>query len=273
MWFAPRWWRSGALVVVLAVTGCSSASGDPEVPELSLEPVTTSAAPPQVNTTAGAVPTTASPGQTTTQVPAPSTTTSTSAPPPPSFRSSIHEIDDDLAARMTTSWREGCPVALSDLRYVLVSHWDSAGEVRIGELVVAAAWAEELVQVFGDLFEAGFPIQQMRLIDDFAGSDPASMVANNTSAFNCREVAYRPGVWSNHASGTAIDVNPRVNPYVDGDFIDPPEGAPYIDRSVEVAGGIYPGDAVTQAFGAIGWEWGGDWSGAADYQHFSAAGG
>ena len=113
----------------------------------------------------------------------------------------------------------------------------------------------------------------MQLVDVFEGSDDLSMEANNTSGFNCREIAFRPGVWSNHAFGTAIDINPLVNPLVSGDLILPPEGAPFIDRSIQVKGGIYTGDAVTQAFAAIGWGWGGDWVNSKDWQHFSASGG
>jgi len=42
---------------------------------------------------------------------------------------------------------------------------------------------------------------------------------------------------------------------------------------VQVKGGIYAGDVVTDAFAEIGWGWGGDWSSSKDWQHFSATGG
>jgi hypothetical protein len=32
------------------------------------------------------------------------------------------------------------------------------------------------------------------------------------------------------------------------------------------------GGVVVRAFGAVGWSWGGRWSDATDYQHFSASG-
>ena len=41
---------------------------------------------------------------------------------------------------------------------------------------------------------------------------------------------------------------------------------------MQVQGGIYPGDVVTQAFAEIGWGWGGDWVNSKDWQHFSATG-
>jgi len=175
---------------------------------------------------------------------------------------------------MSNSWREGCPVGLDQLRLITLNHWSYQGQVATGELVVHADWAEEIVTVFERLFDERFPIQRMELVDVHQGDDNLSMAANNTSAFNCREVAFRPGVWSNHATGTAIDINPLVNPYVSrsGDQILPPEGAGFVDRSVRVQGGIYAGDVVTRAFADIGWGWGGDWASAKDWQHFSASG-
>jgi hypothetical protein len=80
-------------------------------------------------------------------------------------------------------------------------------------------------------------------------------------------------VWSEHSYGRAIDINPVQNPYVSGDgTVSPPAGAGFTDRSRAAPGMIVADDAVVRAFAAIGWEWGGDWSSAKDYQHFSASG-
>jgi hypothetical protein len=79
-------------------------------------------------------------------------------------------------------------------------------------------------------------------------------------------------VWSQHAYGRAIDVNPVENPYVDGSYVSPPNGEPYADRSDVRPGMIFERDLVWRAFHRIGWEWGGTWSSAQDYQHFSANG-
>jgi len=190
----------------------------------------------------------------------------------PQFTADSKPIDASRAARMKASWRPGCPVGLEDLRYVTVTHWDFAGEAATGELVVHADHAESIITVMERLFEIGFPIERMELIDEFDGDDDRSMAANNTSAFNCREVAWRPGVWSNHALGEAIDINPLINPYVSDDRVLPPEGIDFTDRTIRVPGGIYADDDVVQAFAAIGWGWGGDWPGAKDWQHFSASG-
>jgi len=55
-----------------------------------------------------------------------------------------------------------------------------------------------MVTIFKTLFEHRFPIEKMKLIEDYKGSDDASIADNNTSAFNCREVTGKPGVFSKH---------------------------------------------------------------------------
>jgi hypothetical protein len=191
--------------------------------------------------------------------------------PPPGFFTEIKPIDTALAARMEPSWRPGCPVPLSDLRYLLIDYWGFDGREHRGELVVRAGWASEITAVFEELFWASFPIERMVLIDDFNGDDHRSMAANNTSAFNCRVVAGTTS-WSEHAYGRAIDINPVQNPYLQGSTVQPPAGVAYVDRSLDAPGMIHAGDAVVTAFDAIGWAWGGDWTNSKDWQHFSATG-
>jgi hypothetical protein len=186
------------------------------------------------------------------------------------YAGTVSAITPELAARMAPSWREGCPVPLADLRYVTVTHRDFAGGTATGELVVHAEVADSVVAVFGELFALGYPVRSMRLVDDFGGSDDASMAADNTSAFNCRPISRGTG-WSEHAYGRAIDLNPVENPYVRGSLVLPPEGQPYASRPDE-PGVVHAGDAVVRAFAAHGWQWGGDWSSPVDYQHFSTTG-
>ena len=140
----------------------------------------------------------------------------TSAQGAAAFRGTIERIDTAQAKHMTgVSWRPGCPVALRDLRLVTLSQWGFDGRARTGRLVVHRDVARELLAVFRDLYAARFPIRRMVPIDAYGGSDFRSIEADNTSAFNCR---YVDGTtrWSNHAYGTAIDVNPIENPYVSG---------------------------------------------------------
>jgi len=168
----------------------------------------------------------------------------------------------------SATWREGCPVPLEDLAYLRLSHWGLDGRVHLGEMIVHADLAAEVVEIFQRLYDARFPIEKMHLAADYAGSDDASMEDDNTSSFNCRSVTGRPGVFSRHSYGRAIDVNPRANPYVRGEAIEPPSGADYADRTRTEPGMVRQGDACYSAFESRGWEWGGDWRSLKDYQHF-----
>jgi len=188
------------------------------------------------------------------------------------FRGTIAPIDAALAERITgVSWKPGCPVALRDLRLLTLSHWDFDGRPRTGRLIVHREVSRDLVQVFRELYAARFPLRRMWLVDAFGGSDFRSIEADNTSAFNCRYVEGTTR-WSNHAYGTAIDVNPIENPYVSGGRTSHRASVPYLDRSRRRPGMANEGGALVRAFDRIGWGWGGRWTSVKDYQHFSANG-
>jgi hypothetical protein len=200
------------------------------------------------------------------------------APPAPAaalaFQGRIERIDAETRERMSgVSWHRGCPVGFAGLRLLRVSHWGFDGRVHRGRLVVNRDAAAEMLGVMRKLYRLRYPIRQMHLVDAYGADDHRSMAADNTSAFNCRFVAGSPGVWSEHAYGRAIDVNPIENPYVtDSGYVSPPAGAPFADRSRRAPGLIHRGGPVVEAFAAAGWEWGGNWSWPRDYQHFSATG-
>ena len=190
----------------------------------------------------------------------------------PAFDSTISVIRKPLRRHMS-SWHRGCPVSLDRLRLVTVTHWGFDREVHTGKLVVNEDAAADVVAAMRTLFEARFPIRRMRLVDAYGASDFRSIEADNTSAFNCR---YVDGTtrWSEHAYGRAIDVNPIENPYVSSDgSVSHDASRPYVDRSPYRPGMAVPGGVLVEAFAAVGWGWGGNFSGAQDYQHFSASGG
>ncbi len=191
----------------------------------------------------------------------------------PAFAAHVNRIGAARAERMTAvSWRPGCPVPLRDLRALTVRHWGFDGAVRSGTLIVHRDVARRLIGVFRRLYEARFPIRRMAPVDAYGGSDFRSIEADNTSAFNCR---YVDGTrrWSEHAYGRAIDVNPIENPYVwSGGRVSHPASRPYVRRAPARPGMAFEGGVLVRAFDTAGWGWGGRWSGARDYQHFSASG-
>ena len=216
------------------------------------------------------------PDASTTTAPSPAPTTSMTA------SVTIEPVPVEVQERMDDiSMRAGCPVTYDDLRYLTVPYRGFDGTDHIGEMVVHREVAQEVAGVFESLFAAGYPIRQIRLVDDFgAADDPrdgaddyASIEADNTSAFNCRRKVGSPGEMSQHSWGWAIDINPLENPYVSADGTTAHRASiPFLDRTSPDPPVIAEGDPVVVAFDAIGWEWGGRWDSVKDYQHFSRAG-
>ena len=189
------------------------------------------------------------------------------------FSFEARRIGPEVRERMVgSSWREGCPVPLRRLRYLRVAYRDFDGRRRVGELVVHRSAVATMRTVFRRLYRAGFPIRRMRLVDEYGADDHASIEADNTSAFNCRRVTGGRR-WSEHAYGRAIDVNPIENPYVfPNGTTSHRRSRPYLRRDRIRPGMAYKGGPLVRAFRKAGWTWGGTWSGAKDYQHFSATG-
>ncbi len=189
------------------------------------------------------------------------------------FIGAIAEVSasEQSAMLASGSWQAGCPVPISDLRTLAISYWNFDGQQQSGKLMVHADVAEDVIEVFTALYDARFPIRRMSLVDVFQANDEASMEADNTSAFNCRRVSGSDR-WSQHAFGTAIDLNPMENPAVDQEKVEPVKAETNADRNVDAVGMIQPHDDVVQAFSMIGWTWGGTWSRPIDYMHFSQSG-
>jgi D-alanyl-D-alanine carboxypeptidase len=189
------------------------------------------------------------------------------------FRGSVTPLPASLRETMTgRSWHRGCPVALSGLSLVRARHWGFDGRVHTGRLVVARDVAQPVLDVLRRLYAARFPIRRMVPVDAYGASDFRSIEADNTSAFNCRFVDGTTR-WSEHSYGRAIDLNPIENPYVTGaGTTSHPASRRYLRRSPYRAGMAVEGGVVVRAFDAVGWGWGGRWSGDHDFQHFSASG-
>ena len=188
--------------------------------------------------------------------------------PPPSggFEGTISPLAGDALNRST--WNPQCPVGVDELSYLSMSFWGFDGAPHQGEMIVHASVAEDVVGVFEKLYDAQFPIEEMRIAttSDLA-ADPTGD-GNMTTSFVCREVTGGTA-FSQHAFGLAIDINPFHNPYIKGDRILPELAGVYADRNDQRKGMIVEGDAAIAAFDAIGWGWGGRWNSLKDYQHFS----
>jgi hypothetical protein len=186
------------------------------------------------------------------------------------FRGTLGPVPAAVVSRST--WHEGCPVGLADLRYLTVTFVGFDGADHTGELIVHADVAAAILEVFAALHAARFPLEEVRVIAAAELTAPPTGDGNVSSAFVCRP-AVGTNRWSDHAFGRAIDVNPFHNPYVRGDLVLPELASAYADRTHVRPGMVMAGDVVTAAFGGVGWSWGGAWTGAAvDPMHFSRSG-
>ena len=194
------------------------------------------------------------------------------------FHTSVQPLSPPQRADLNgPSWHRGCPVALSDLRLLTVTHWGFDGRAHTGQLVVNERFAVPLSRVFRRLYELRFPIRHMSFADAYgpSGSRPAD--GDVTASFECRQAVPSPctggkgtGSWSMHAYGEAVDLNPVENPYVGCGMTRDPSARRYLNRSRHLRGMVTP--AVIRAFKSIGWGWGGYFPGTPDYQHFSSNG-
>ena len=187
--------------------------------------------------------------------------------------------DDPVYLRIYgKSYQENDYISLADLRYLRLVHYNFDGRIQVGEMIVNAQIAEDVLFIFRELFRRNYQIRKMHLIDDYwtgdgVSSDEASVTDDNTSCF-CFRRAANTDTLSRHALGLAIDLNPLENPFLTFDedgttHILPEEGTPYAyDRSADIPHVITESDDAYILFTELGFDWGGHWSSPIDYQHF-----
>ena len=191
-------------------------------------------------------------------------------------RGSAQPIPQDIREYMTgLSYKQNNNISLDDLSYLTIPHYDFNYNITEGHLVVNKALAEEVLDIFAELFDIKYPIERMELVDKYGADDFESIEYNNTSAFNYRQSTSGGGL-SRHALGRAIDINPQINPYVNSNGTGAHSNArEYWSRdkskwTKEIARAAYIGkdSQIYKIFMKYGWEWGGSWSSYRDYQHF-----
>ena len=188
------------------------------------------------------------------------------------YQTAIHE---DIFKRIAGySYKQDCPLPLAELRYLHLLHKDLQGNVKAGEIICNAYIVHDLMDIFFRLYEASYPIEKIRLIDEYAADDESSMRDNNSSCFNFRFISHTSKI-SKHGYGLAVDINPLYNPYVKEvagkRVIEPATAEPYLERSRDFPYKIVRGDFCYELFIRHGFAWGGNWEGRKDYQHFEVS--
>lgn len=193
-------------------------------------------------------------------------------------------ISDKLKRYMTgisypeQSLEEDSPqpeIGFDELRYVHILYYNFEGVSTRGELVCNEYIAQDLAEIFLELYRNEYRLENVQLIDEYDGDDILSMENNNTSCFNYRPIANSASL-SMHAYGLAVDINPLYNPYIsyanDGtQEVSPVSAQPYADRRADFPYKINEEDLCYKLFLEHGFIWGGNWNNVKDYQHFQKA--
>lgn len=183
-------------------------------------------------------------------------------------------ISDAVFSRMQgKSYKNGCTVPQENLRYLHVLHRNVDGNTQLGEIVCNASIANNLLIIFRQLYDYGYKIERMVLIDEYDADDERSMTANNTSCFNFRPVSGSAKL-SKHSQGLAIDINPLYNPCLSlgTGKVEPSAGKKYAVERGKITDTKVPlinkKDLCHKLFKEHGFSWGGNWMSKKDYQHF-----
>ena len=185
----------------------------------------------------------------------------------------ISKIDDKIFARIKgKSFKDECTLPVEDLRYLNLLHKDIKGNTLQGEMICNVHIAKDLLKIFEKLYRSNYPIEKIRLMDEYDADDETAMRDNNSSCFNFRFVSHTTRV-SKHGLGLAVDINTLYNPYhkvVDGEeIIEPATAKEYLDRTKIFPYKIEENDLCCKLFKEHGFNWGGNcWDNRQDYQHF-----
>ena len=199
------------------------------------------------------------------------------------------DVPEDIKKKMEgVSMRNLSGTKYDDLSYLTIPYYDFNGKVQQGHMVVNKKVADEVLLIFQELYKIKYPIERMEIVDNFSGSsglvgdklDYASIEANNTSAFNDRKVITPDGSGSGfsvHSKGQAIDINPKINPYIRSDKTSAHSNAKKYNTNrdtkegwtdVEKAACITKDSEIYKIFTKYGWTWLGKDDNTGDTQHF-----
>ena len=185
----------------------------------------------------------------------------------------ISEIDSTIFSRIKgKTFKDDCTLPLEDLRYLNLLHKDIKGNTLNGEMICSKYISKDFIEIFTKLYKENYPIEKIRLMDEYDADDETAMRDNNSSCFNFRFISHTKRI-SKHGLGLAVDINTLYNPYhkiVEGkEIIEPSTAKEYLDRAKKFVYKIEENDICYNLFKEHGFIWGGNcWNDRQDYQHF-----
>lgn len=171
-------------------------------------------------------------------------------------------IDASYTFYEAVEYSEAPEEIISQLELVDVYYISTDGKIHKGQVVTNRQIANDIKEIFSFMLDEGFVIEKAIPIVKYGWNDSLSMADNNSYSFCYRNISY-----SKHATGMAIDINPRFNPlrWKNIDRPNTPAGA-VLDTTVN--GTLYPGHIVVNEFRRLGFRWGHTFTKYYDDHHF-----
>lgn len=166
-----------------------------------------------------------------------------------------------------------CPIEILVRQVAInVPYIDFDGNLQKGVIEVDKDVRKDVIDFFAKALELKFPIEKVvpSSHPDYEWDDEKLMANNMSSGFNYRVIA-GTDIVSPHGQGRALDINPRLNPYIRyeaDEIIVAPKGAIW---DISKPGTLFEEHPLVSFMKNRGWEWGGDWTpdyGRTDYHHF-----
>lgn len=161
-------------------------------------------------------------------------------------------------------------VTYDNLRYLHILHYGFDGNLAEGELICNEIIAQDLLEIFYELYRNEYQLGNVHLADEYDGDSLLSMEDNNSVCLNS---AGQETLSDGHAFGLSVDINPAYNPFVtyeeDGsEQILPSSALSYADRTKSFPYKIDENDLCYRLFTQHGFTWGGNRNSYKSYQHF-----
>lgn len=187
-----------------------------------------------------------------------------------SNRGSWEELPPEIIEKTSgSSIQEDSPVQAEGLAYLTIPYCNFDGGISEGHMIAAKDLADEILDIFEELCNNEYPIESMEIAEEFKSSqtavlntlEAASKGANNTTALMYRK---KGNEFDRSAYGTAIDLNPRLNPEVTEEGTVPRNALDYKNRedpklsSTQGWAFIRPDCDTVRIFEKYGWKWRGE---------------
>ncbi len=155
-----------------------------------------------------------------------------------------------LEDRMTYLFPAGVPTTETEMAQYLITitvpYITTDGEEKTMSLTVHKKLANDILAAFEEMMALGFPIN-----------------ASETYCYGWRTMVSSSTSLSHHSYGVAIDINSSDNPYISDTLV---VGSNSYEPGVNP---LSVTDEVVAIWKRHGFYWGGDWTSAKDYMHFT----